>query len=210
MTIYPGDLFSREELSGQASLIQELYMREGYVNPQVEITAEKDPSDGFMVVHVHVKKGAYYTLKLLEIQGNRAFSDVRLKIRMVAWRQSLLPGSSGRFVEKNLQKDVETLTTFYRRKRYPDAGIRLRIERDPTLGEAYALVNIDESSLVIWHFADGSWHMGGTVDEEADTVSLTVDSFSPFSLGVVPEPSVLAILTTVALALLAYARRRRR
>jgi probable HAF family extracellular repeat protein len=68
-----------------------------------------------------------------------------------------------------------------------------------------ALKGIDESLLAIWRFAGGSWSMGGVVDEEANTVSLTVDGFSSFSLGVVPEPSTLALLGAGAVVLLACA-----
>lgn len=69
--------------------------------------------------------------------------------------------------------------------------------------DANALTDIDESSLAIWHFTRGSWVMGGAVDEEANTVSLTLDELSAFSLGVVPEPSTLVLLTMAALVLLA-------
>jgi probable HAF family extracellular repeat protein len=73
-----------------------------------------------------------------------------------------------------------------------------------------ALRDIDEGSLVIWRFAGGAWGMGGVVDEEANTVSLTVDGLSSFSLGVVPEPSALALLNVAAVALVAYGWRKRR
>jgi probable HAF family extracellular repeat protein len=73
-----------------------------------------------------------------------------------------------------------------------------------------ALKGIDESSLVIWRFAGGSWSMGGVVDEEANTVSLTVDGFSSFSLGVVPEPSTLALLGVGAVGLVVRVWRKRR
>jgi len=71
-----------------------------------------------------------------------------------------------------------------------------------------ALRGIDESSLTIWHFTGAAWVMGGSVNEEANTISLSVDAFSPFSLGVVPEPSTLGLLAAGALVWLACAGRR--
>lgn len=78
--------------------------------------------------------------------------------------------------------------------------------------DASALLGVDESSLVIWHFADGSWRMGGTVDEVAHTVSVTVDVLSPFALGVVPEPGTLSLLAWGGgcLFVCVWQRRRRR
>jgi len=71
-----------------------------------------------------------------------------------------------------------------------------------------ALAGIDESSLTIWHFTGAAWVMGGSVNEEANTISLSVDAFSPFSLGVVPEPSTLGLLAAGALVWLACAGRK--
>jgi len=71
-----------------------------------------------------------------------------------------------------------------------------------------ALGGIDESSLAIWHFTGAAWVMGGSANEAANTISLSVDAFSPFSLGVVPEPSTLGLLAAGALCLLTCAARK--
>lgn len=68
---------------------------------------------------------------------------------------------------------------------------------------------LDLSTLEMFHFAGGQWvPLASSVDPQADTITVSTNSFSPFALGVVPEPATLA---TVGLAaLMACISRRRR
>jgi outer membrane protein insertion porin family len=93
MTIYTGDVFIEGELPKQAALVAEVFQRQGFIAPKVEVTAREDPEDGQFMIRVDIEKGAYYKLKRLEISGDRAFSDTRLKLKMITWRVSLLTGS---------------------------------------------------------------------------------------------------------------------
>lgn len=70
--------------------------------------------------------------------------------------------------------------------------------------ESLLPAGLDESQLGIWHFDTiaGEWVFGGIVDTEANTVTYTTSSFSPFQLGVVPEPSSLVLAGIGGLALL--------
>lgn len=67
---------------------------------------------------------------------------------------------------------------------------------------------VNESDLRIEHFHDGQWvTLTGTVDASADTITVTADTFSPFALAAVPEPSCFAILGVIATGLLVRRRR---
>jgi outer membrane protein insertion porin family len=146
MTIYTGDAFIQKELPKQETLIAELFRREAFIAPQVAVTGHEDPWDGHFVIHVKIDRGPYLTLKRLEITGNRAFSDTRLKSKMKIWRVSLLPGSSGRFVEGHLKKDIKKLTTFYWKKSYPEAVIDFKVEKDSAAGTVSVFLTIDEGA----------------------------------------------------------------
>ncbi|MCP4110238.1 MAG: outer membrane protein assembly factor BamA [Desulfobacteraceae bacterium] len=146
MTIYTGDAFVKKDIPKQKKLVTELFKREGYIAPKAEITAHQDPKDGYYVIYVSIDKGPYYSLRHLDIQGNREFSNTRLKLRMKEWASSLLPGGAGRFVEENLKNDVKNLTEYYRKKGYPDVEIDLKIEKNTEKKTASVIVDINEGS----------------------------------------------------------------
>jgi outer membrane protein insertion porin family len=146
MTTYVGEVYIHEELHKQAALIAEVIKGEGFPNPKVEVTATEDPEDGNFIVHVDIDKGPYRALARLDIVGNRAFSDMTLKSRMKTWRALLLPGSSGRFIGRDLDRDIKKLTSFYRKRGYPDVIIDHKIMGEPAVIEVSVFITIDEGS----------------------------------------------------------------
>jgi outer membrane protein insertion porin family len=144
MTVYVGDTYIREELPKQAGLIAELFRREGFAAPKVEVTAQEDPGDGNFALHVKINKGPHLTLAQLEIMGNQAFSDTTLKSKMKTWRASLLPGKSGRFVARELDEDIKNLITYYRTQGYADVVIDSKIKESSTSNGVSVLVTVSE------------------------------------------------------------------
>jgi hypothetical protein len=58
---------------------------------------------------------------------------------------------------------------------------------------------LDESQLQMFHYKGGQWqNLGGIVDPVAHTITVTTENFSPFAIGMVPEPAALAVLTALA------------
>jgi outer membrane protein insertion porin family len=144
MTMYTGDAFIREDLHHQTDLITTLYKRYGFTEPKVEVRPTENAEDGTVLIHVTITKDTYYSLDNLEITGNPAFSDGKLKLKMKSWRASLRPGSLGRFIEDDFKKDIKNLTSFYRNKGYADVVIDHVIEKNPETGSVSASVKIDE------------------------------------------------------------------
>jgi len=130
MTIYPGDPFTDEDLSGQIGAIIKTFKREGYIDPKVTITSQKDPDADTAVVNVDIERGDHYVLGTLNVEGNRSIASAALKRRMGVWWRSTLPGI-GRFSEYRLKNDMDSLLTYYRRKGFADAVLSYRID-DPT------------------------------------------------------------------------------
>lgn len=71
---------------------------------------------------------------------------------------------------------------------------------------------VDPSQLQIWHFTSGEWVAvaNEVVDASTNTITFTTDSFSPFVLGVVPEPSSAVLAALGLITLVTYGRQRTR
>ncbi len=104
MTVYIGDTFVQKDLPDQAALIEKIFRQEGFLAPDVKVTARENPTDGNFIIDVEIDRDDYYRVKKLEIRGNHAFSDKRLKLRMKTWMASLLPGARDVLLKKASEK----------------------------------------------------------------------------------------------------------
>ncbi len=129
MTLYPGDPYTPEKLPAQTGAITNRYQREGYVEPKVSITDQRNSDNDSAIILVDIDKGPHYVLGTLIFEGNRGVSSNSLAWRMTVWRGALLPGI-GRFSEYRLKKDMNSLLKYYRRKGFADAQLTYRID-DP-------------------------------------------------------------------------------
>jgi len=147
MTVYIGDVYVEEKLPQQEALIADLFQKQGFIAPEINVTATSDPEDSHFIIHVEIEKGPYYTLERLEIQGNQVFSDTRLKVKMRTWYMWHFPRSAGRFIEGDLKKDVTKLEHYYWEKGYADAEVDYRLERNPEQMGISVLVTVDEGPV---------------------------------------------------------------
>ncbi len=146
ITIYTGDAFVPDKLDRQKKLIKELYINEGFFEPEVNVDIQKDPEDGNVVLTFDIQKGGYSRLSEVRFIGNRSISSGRLKLKMKTWRHSFLPGIRGRFIEKELINDIDRLVEFYRRKDFPDVKITYEIEKHSEIHDVTVLVTIEEGA----------------------------------------------------------------
>ena len=152
MTVYVGEVYSNEELHKQAALIAGVFNGEGFANPKVEATAAEDPEDGNFILIVDIDKGPYFALARLDIKGNRAFSDMKLKSGMKIWLASLLPGTSGRFIERDLDRDISDIIRYYRKSGYPDAMIEREITKDAEKDTVSVFIKVSEGLRYVVEF----------------------------------------------------------
>ncbi|MBN1307332.1 MAG: BamA/TamA family outer membrane protein [Chitinispirillaceae bacterium] len=144
LSISPGDVFRKEVLVRQDSMITALYRREGFVAPRVDITSRRHRSGRDRVVLVRVHAGEYYRIETIEIKGNRGVSAIAIKLRMKSWWNLLLPGSAGRFIESVLREDVKKLADFYRLRRFADVAIRDTVIADSRNRSVRVVLSITE------------------------------------------------------------------
>lgn len=144
MTIYTGAAYVPGQLDAQAPLIARAFKNDGYPSAVVRVGAEEDPKDGALVVTVAIDKGKFDRIKRVELHGNRAFSDTRLKLRLHTWKASLFAGEIPRFIEKEITEDAKNLTRFYQRKGYPEVKIASAVEKRPGTHEVILRFTITE------------------------------------------------------------------
>ncbi|MFW6082179.1 MAG: POTRA domain-containing protein, partial [Desulfosalsimonas sp.] len=130
MTIDVGDPCSDEKLERQEKSIESLFLREGYINPEVSVSLETERENGHCTLDVLIEKGPYYKIESVELLGNTEFSDIRLKARLGSWQSSLLPAGASRLVQKKVEEDAKTLQRFYRKKGFPEAEVLTGIKKD--------------------------------------------------------------------------------
>lgn len=145
MTLYTGSALDEarisSELSEQKSRLESYLESKGFIHPAVTVVAFPDESaksaSGHYVIQVNMDKGHYLHLQNIRFAGagalatSPAFSALRLKTRMTTWKKALLPGASGRLVHADIQKDIQSLTAFYRSHGYLDVGIDYKIVPHP-------------------------------------------------------------------------------
>ena len=124
MTIYSGDAFVKQKLDEQAPRIVELFKKEGYFNPKVTVSAQKDENSRNFIVFVHIEKGDFFKVKNILMEGNKSFSSARLKLRTKTWKSSVLFKSAARFIQKDLDNDIKNFIKFYRKKGFADVEIK--------------------------------------------------------------------------------------
>jgi outer membrane protein insertion porin family len=144
ITIYTGDVFMPDELAQQTHLIENLFIEEGFFEPEVNVNIQKDPEDGNVVLTFVIQKGEYFRLSRIGFIGNHNVSSGRLKFRMRTWQNSFLPGYRGRFIENELITDINRLVEFYRSKSFADVDINYEIEKHLENNDTIVLITIQE------------------------------------------------------------------
>lgn len=129
MQVYPGNVYHSETFFGKKAVITEVFKNQGYIAPVVELSAIEDPADGSVVASVSINKGKFFHIRNFEIAGNRAFSSLRLKLRIKTCKSRLTPDFMRRFKIKTLNQDVKNLIRFYRKKGYPEVVVTSAVNK---------------------------------------------------------------------------------
>lgn len=166
-TIHIGPVLDQDSLPEQKHNIESYLEHQGFIQPAVTIQAIADDSDHNFVIHIDIDKGRYLHLKNIRITGNTAVSTLRLKSMMTTWKKSLLPSVSGRLIHADLQKDVQEITTFYRKRGYLDASISFTITLSPERPvEADIEITVAESTHYRFEWKGNSAFSAGSLQEE--------------------------------------------
>jgi outer membrane protein assembly complex protein YaeT len=115
-------------VEGMNNLI-EYFQSRGYFRTRVTFETRQEPNGRQNVVY-HIDRGERYKLVLLDIEGNRYFSDETILERMSVIPASLLRYRNGRFSESLIESDMESIRSLYRANGFRDAAIDWRVEEN--------------------------------------------------------------------------------
>lgn len=108
------------------AIITKHFFEKGYLNTTVEINAINDTSDvNSRIVKVDVDKKSKVKIKEINIEGNKDFSDAKLKKFMkktneMAWYKVF---GSGKFIQEKYEEDKDKMIAKMREKGYREAEI---------------------------------------------------------------------------------------
>jgi outer membrane protein insertion porin family len=144
MQLRTGDAYDPDAFSAKEASMVQLFKNEGYIAPIVDLGAKEDPVDGNVVIFVNIDKDDFFHIRRFEIKGNRAFSKIRLKLRIKTYKSWLIPDFMRRFKRKEFDKDIKNLIRFYRTKGYPDVNVNPAVNKDANTQNVSISLNIDE------------------------------------------------------------------
>ena len=155
-----GTVYSAKELNTGLKKIRKLYADEGYYLAEVDASTDQR-SDTEMRIVLKIKEGEKVLIKKIRFEGNRAFSDRKLKGVMETsekWFLSWLT-NSGTYKDDVLKNDVALLADLY----YNNGYVNVKI------GEPRVELLPDKSGLeVMIGITEGDKFRTGTIDFKGD------------------------------------------
>jgi outer membrane protein insertion porin family len=113
-------------IEGQRNLV-EYFQSQGYFDAAVDFT-ESSPSTDVYELNYSVERNQRYKLRAVEITGNKFFHTATLRERIYITPASFPRFRYGRYSQKQLERDKETLRDLYRSSGFREADIESKID----------------------------------------------------------------------------------
>ncbi|MCM2356572.1 MAG: outer membrane protein assembly factor BamA [Geobacteraceae bacterium] len=156
----PGAVFSAKELTSGVKKVKKLYSDDGYYLAEVDAATEKR-SETELRVLLKISEGEKVLIKRIRFEGNRAFSDRKLKKEMETgekWFLSWLTGG-GTYKEEVLKNDVALVADLY----YNNGYVNVKV------GEPKVELLEDKSGLLVTiGITEGDQFRTGSLDFKGD------------------------------------------
>jgi len=147
ITLRVGGLYSPSKIQESMNQIVELYRKKGYYNTQVSPSTETTQIPGRVQISLKIKEGQKIRIRHIEFEGNRYFSDKKLRAELSTKQKSyLLFWRRGGYDEEKLQKDLtEKLPDFYKKNGFVNFQVLgHELEFTPGSRDVTLKINVDE------------------------------------------------------------------
>ena len=139
-----GNAFNKKSLEKNINSIEALFKKNGYIDPKVNIVSEKT-GDLEVAVLISIEKIKFLKINKIEFNGNKSFSDTRLKMKMKSYELPIFFWSKGpRSIQDEIEKDMKMLLAFYREKGFAEVVIKHNLEKNDQASTIGIIINIDE------------------------------------------------------------------
>lgn len=133
-----GKFLDNKVLQEDINTIKELYQKKGLTTVEVDPETFVDEVTNKASVHFVIKEGRRIVIKRINVYGNIAFKDKRIK-KVIKIRAKTL-FNSGFLNEDTLKEDVERINSFYEQEGYIDASTQYSVR---SLAQGRVEVNFD-------------------------------------------------------------------
>ena len=123
-----------EKLEEGRQSIYDFYQRKGFPGVDVQLRLVNDEEHGTARAVYTINEGQKGAIREIRFEGNKVFSDRKLRQQMKTKAQSILSfiDKSGRLDQTQLQQDLDSIREFYQNHGYIDVAIpEVRQERTP-------------------------------------------------------------------------------
>jgi outer membrane protein insertion porin family len=137
-------------------IIKKFYMDKGFYNTKVKVLQIPDSSRGQAALNFTITKGKKVKIQKINLIGNEAISDAKLKKKMKGTKQKMLGRlfNPSKYIPKKYDEDKEKLIAYYRKNGYRDATIEFDSIKNN--GETISIdMKIEEGTK--YFYRDISW-----------------------------------------------------
>ncbi len=122
---------------------------QGYFEAQVQVKRQEDEAKQHLEIVYSIQPGERYTLRAIDLEGNKRFDDAMLRERM-GTQVAGMQRSHGHYSETQVNDDLQAIETLYRANGYPSMKVTSQIVYDyqGTRGDMKLVVKVDEGPLV--------------------------------------------------------------
>lgn len=136
------EIFDRKKIKDDIAEIKSLYDKKGFVKATIDYSAEVDEETNMAALEIKVDEGGRLKIKLIRVEGNKAFPRKRILKLMQTKKDTLF--TSGYLKEDVLEEDIEKIKSFYENNGYIDVKVDKEIEYDEARKKITIILKIDE------------------------------------------------------------------
>lgn len=142
LALSKGELYDPRKLKEGIGSVKAEYARKGFAQAEVVSRAQIDESANAATVFLLVEEGPRMRVAQVVVEGNRAFSDRRIRRLLKTKRRWWW--LSGAYSEQVLEEDLERVRSFYRQHGYQDIQASQEVYSDPGMTGLMVHLRVNE------------------------------------------------------------------
>ena len=181
ITLIRGKVVTDALLNNTRTQVRKFYVNKGFLDAKVNIMQVADSAlSNSVALRIDVDKGSKVRIYNIAFEGNKAFSDRKLKgkLKKTKERKPYKLLTPGKFQKSEYENDKKSLLEFYNAEGYRDATIvsdtLMRDEKGLAL-----TINVDEGPK--YYFRHITWNGNYLYDDKTLANVLGIKSGSPYS-----------------------------